>query len=56
MIMENFIVAAILIVIIGAAVYFLARAKKRGAACIGCPHAKQCGRGCACKETAQKTK
>lgn len=56
MIMENMIVAAVLVLIIGAVIYFLVRAKKRGAACIGCPQSKQCGKCCSCKEPKQKTK
>ena len=44
--MENFIVAAILIAIVVGVVAFLIRAKKRGATCIGCPYAKQCGGKC----------
>lgn len=44
--MENIIIITILIMIVGAAVFYLVRAKKKGAKCIGCPHAKQCGRHC----------
>ncbi len=41
--MENFIVAGILIVLIGTIVFYLVREKKKGKKCIGCPYAKQCG-------------
>ena len=44
--MENYIIVAILALIIGAIVFYLVRAKKRGQKCIGCPYAKQCGGGC----------
>ncbi len=44
--MENYIIIAILALIIGAIVLYLVRAKKRGQKCIGCPYAKQCGGSC----------
>jgi radical SAM protein with 4Fe4S-binding SPASM domain len=44
--MENYIIVAILALIIGAAAFYLIRAKKRGQKCIGCPYAKQCGGNC----------
>ena len=44
--MENFIVVVILLAIIGAIVWYLWRAKKRGEKCIGCPYARQCGSKC----------
>ncbi|MBE6754124.1 MAG: FeoB-associated Cys-rich membrane protein [Ruminococcaceae bacterium] len=44
--MENFIIAAIVVVIVVAVICYLVRAKKRGATCIGCPHAKQCSGKC----------
>ncbi len=54
--MENFIVAGIILIIIGAILFYLIREKKKGVACVGCPHAKQCAGkcsgGCSCgKET-----
>lgn len=47
--MTNFIVAAILVVIVGAAVCYVVKAKRRGAKCIGCP--ADCH--CATKDTAE---
>lgn len=44
--MENIIVIAIVLCVIGSIVLYLYRAKKRGEACIGCPYAKQCGGAC----------
>ncbi len=44
--MENYIIAAILVCIVGGIVFYLFKSKKRGDACIGCPYAKQCGRKC----------
>ncbi len=46
----NIIVTVILAVIIAAIVRYLYKAKKSGAACIGCPHAKQCGNQCHCHQ------
>lgn len=46
----NIIVTVILVVIIAAIVRYLYKAKKSGAACIGCPHAKQCGQKCNCHQ------
>ena len=49
--METFIVAAILVVILGLAVRYIYMAKKSGAKCIGCPEggcsSGSCG-GCSC--------
>ncbi len=44
--MENVIIVLILVLIVGAIVWFLIRSKKKGEVCIGCPHAKQCGGKC----------
>lgn len=41
--MENWIIALILVAIVAAIVVYLVRAKKRGETCIGCPYCKQCG-------------
>ncbi len=40
--MESFIAAVILVLIVGAAVLYIVKAKKNGAKCIGCPHSKTC--------------
>lgn len=44
--MENVIIIIILIAIVSGVVWYLIREKKSGAACIGCPYAKQCGGKC----------
>ena len=44
--MIDFIVAAIVLAILGGILLYLYRAKKRGETCIGCPYAKQCGGAC----------
>lgn len=43
--MENYIIIAILTLIIGGIVFYLLREKKKSG-CIGCPYAKQCGGNC----------
>lgn len=48
--MENYIIIAALVVVIGLAVLYVYKAKKKGNTCIGCPHSdschsKQCGCG-----------
>ena len=40
--MDNFIIIAILVVIIGCAIAYIVREKKKGTKCIGCPNAKTC--------------
>ena len=40
--MTNFIVILIVIAIVGAAVAYIIREKKRGVKCIGCPAAATC--------------
>ena len=44
--MADIIVVAVLITIIGGVLLYIYKAKKRGDACIGCPHAKACGGKC----------
>lgn len=42
--MANFIVAVIILIVIGAAIAYIIKEKKRGVTCIGCPHAGECAR------------
>lgn len=44
--MENVILIAVLLLIAGGAAYYVYRAKKNGAHCIGCPSGKSCGGSC----------
>ena len=44
--MESIIVAVVLAAIVCGVVWYLYRAKKRGAKCVGCPYAKECSGGC----------
>ena len=51
--MANFIVGAILVVIVGAAIRYIRKEKKKGVKCIGCPSAGTCpsrmaGNACSC--------
>ena len=39
----DIIVIAMLAVLIGGAIAYIIKAKKRGQKCIGCPYSKQCG-------------
>lgn len=45
--MENLIVIGILLILVGIAVIYIWKEKKKGTRCIGCPSAGCCsGRGC----------
>lgn len=43
--MMNFILGALLLALMGAAVHYVVKAKKNGTKCIGCPDGG-CGCGC----------
>ena len=45
--MENFIVIAVVALIIGLAVFYIRKEKRRGVQCIGCPDSKTCSGHCA---------
>ena len=42
--MENYIVLAILAVILIAAIVYIVRAKKKGVKCVGCPNSGTCSK------------
>lgn len=42
--MESIIVIAVVAVIVGLALLFIYREKKRGVKCVGCPYAGTCGK------------
>ena len=48
----DIVILLVLVVIIGSACFYIVKAKKNGAKCIGCPMSKQCGSkegtGCSC--------
>lgn len=53
--MDNFIVIAIVVVIIGLAAFYVYKAKKSGKKCIGCPDGGSCqgcsgGADCHCQD------
>ncbi len=49
--MASIIVAAILLIIIGLAIAYIVKEKKKGTVCIGCPQGGTCGKssGCSCQ-------
>lgn len=47
--MENIVIVAILVVILGFAIRYIVKSKKNGEKCIGCPHAKTCS-SCNCNK------
>lgn len=64
--LEDFVVIALLVLVVGAAVAYLVRARKRGVKCIGCPAGGTCGAaqkksgtsggcGCGCSGCASHT-
>lgn len=44
--MTDYIIIAVLIIIVGAASAYLVRAKKRGVKCVGCPDGATCSSKC----------
>ena len=48
--MENYIVIAVLALVIGGAVIYVLKQRKKGVKCIGCPNGSDCsGDCCSCK-------
>ena len=47
--MENIVIIAILVVILGFAIRYIVKAKKSGEKCIECPNAKTCS-SCNCNK------
>lgn len=43
--MTNFIIVAIVLAVIGSAVMYIIKEKKRGVKCIGCPAGVECAHG-----------
>ena len=44
--MSDFIVIAIIAIVVGAAISYIIKEKKRGVKCIGCPYSSACGGNC----------
>ena len=47
----DYIAIFAIILIVGGAVLYIVRAKKKGVRCIGCPHANECGGRCNCTQS-----
>ena len=51
----DYIIIGVIVLVIGGASFYIYREKKRGAKCIGCPYAKQCGgKECSCSPDEHK--
>ena len=46
----DFIILAIIVLVVGGASFYIIRAKKKGQKCIGCPYAKNCSSNCSCNQ------
>ena len=44
--MSDYIVIGIVTLLVGCAIFYIIRQKKKGAKCIGCPDAKKCSGNC----------
>ena len=44
--MNNLAAIAIIVLILGNAIWYIVRKRKKGIKCIGCPHASQCNLDC----------
>ena len=44
--MANVIIIAVAVSVVGLAVFYVYKAKKKGQKCIGCPYSKQCNGSC----------
>lgn len=48
---DDILAAIVLVAILGGAITYVVRAKKKGVKCIGCPHSKNCSGNCSgCKK------
>lgn len=47
--LANVIVGGILVIIVGGAVLYIRKEKKKGVTCIGCPSAGTCAKNCGCQ-------
>lgn len=47
--MTDFIIVAVILIVVGCAAGYIIKAKKNGQKCIGCPSSKTCGsKNCSC--------
>ncbi len=52
--LTDYIVIGVILLVIGAAVAYIVKAKKSGKKCIGCPYSDSCGKAegcCSCNST-----
>ena len=42
--MDNFIVIAVVVLILGCAIAYIVKEKKKGVKCVGCPYVETCGK------------
>ena len=49
--MTDFIVIAVVFLVVAGACFYIYRAKKKGQKCIGCPYGKECNGSCSQSET-----
>ena len=49
--LENIIIIAVVVLIVGGASAYIYKAKKSGQKCIGCPYSGECGTSCSCSKT-----
>ncbi|MBE6596392.1 MAG: FeoB-associated Cys-rich membrane protein [Ruminococcaceae bacterium] len=54
----DYIAIAVIVLLVGGAVFYIVRAKRRGEKCVGCPYSKQCSGKCGggCAHTDKKEK
>ena len=52
--MTDVILVGILLGIVGGAVFYIVKEKKKGIKCIGCPSAGSCGRKTGCQNNTKK--
>lgn len=55
--MDNFIVIAVVVLILSCAIAYIVKEKKKGVKCIGCPYAESCGKStgeCSCNINSDK--
>ena len=50
----NIVIIGILVLIAGAIIWYMIRAKRRGAKCIGCPYGSSCAGKCGGSQTPKK--
>ena len=52
--LENIIIIAVVVLIVGGASAYIYKAKKRGQKCIGCPYSGECGGSCSSEKSSDE--